>query len=111
MGCYCTGVSLLFNRGVQPNAAKLALDAYPGIVVRLRRDGVERCSTLRTGVMVVIREVTSTVVVPAGCRVDQPRPVDASESICDGYFGVRWCEDFAPAFVVYHLVRIINNLY
>lgn len=68
--------NLLVDGDVMPDTAELALEANSAAVVRGRLDRVEWGAALRVGVMVVVGEVSRTVVVPARCRVDQPAAVD-----------------------------------
>lgn len=54
-------------------ASELALEPDSRLVVRPGLDRVEWCAALRIGVMMIVRIVSyTTVVVPAGHRIDEP---------------------------------------
>lgn len=95
---------LLVNRYVMANTTKLALEANTFLVVWRGVDRVVGCSALRARVVVIIRVITSAVVIPARGGIYQPRPVDLLDALGDGNLGVRGCIELAPALIVDDLV-------
>ncbi len=90
----------MLGRDVVANATKFTLNANFGRVIRTRIDGIERCTALWVGVMMIIREVTSAVIKPSSSCVDQSRWIKLTDDIRQAEFRIIWISDLAPAFIV-----------
>lgn len=91
---------LLIDGGVFSKTTEFALNGDAGRVKWGGLDGVEGRSALRIGIMVVVVEVTSTVVKPATRCVNQSGRIQRVYQIGQFELGVLSIANLTPAFVV-----------
>lgn len=83
-----------------PNTAKLALNGNACGVMWARLERVEWRTALRVGVMMIIVEVASAVVEPAGGRINEPGRIQLLGAAGQVEFRIVPIGDLTPPFIV-----------
>lgn len=86
-----------------PNSTEFTLEPNPLRVIRSIRIALPGCTALRARIVVVVMEITGSVIEPASYRIDQSRRVNRANGIGDVELGIIAAVTYlAPALVVDH---------
>lgn len=91
-------------------ACKFALEPNTGRIIRSRLDRIKRRPALWVCVVMVIRVIAgATLIIPAGSRIYEPRPIQLPYALIDSHFREWLCTQLAPPFIVDDLFVVVSS--